>query len=377
MKKLGFGTMRLPLLNPEDKKSIDKKQFCQMADSFLEQGFTYFDTAYPYHEQLSEVAVKECLVDRHPRDSFVLADKMPILKVRQKEDYELFFTEQMRKTGVDYFDYYLLHNMGVDRYDNAQNFGAFEYIQKRKEQGYIGKTGISFHDRADFLDVVLTDHPEIDFVQLQVNYLDWESSVIQSALCVETARKHGKKIAVMEPVKGGALANLPEEAQKVVDAFVAEHSELYGDKKPSNASFAVRFAASLEDVFMVLSGMSDFSQLQDNTSYMRNFKPLTKEEKEMLSKVTQILLRTIAIPCTSCKYCTEVCPKNINIPAYFGLYNMYATTGSTTNMYYQRAAKDHGLASECIKCGRCEGNCPQHIDIRGWLDKFRDLYENK
>ncbi len=377
MKKLGFGTMRLPILDADDKKSIDYKQVEKMVDSFIEQGFTYFDTAYPYHEEMSEIAVKKCLVERYPRDKYILADKMPILKVKCADDYERFFAEQLFKTGVDYFDYYLLHNMGVERYPNAQKFGAFDFIEEKKKQGYIGKTGISFHDRADFLDQVLTDHPELDFVQLQINYLDWESAVIQSRLCYEVCKKHGKPIVVMEPVKGGMLAKLPEKVAKLIDRFVEENADLYNNTKPSYASFAVRYAASLDNVFMVLSGMSEIDQMLDNTSYMRDFKPLCDKEYELINEVTDVLLESIAIPCTSCRYCTEVCPKNINIPAYFGLYNMHALTGNKSNMYYERAYTNHGLASECIECGKCEKNCPQHIEIRKWLKDFVKLYENK
>lgn len=377
MKRLGFGTMRLPLLNPEDKTSIDYEQVNQMVDSFLEQGFIYFDTAYPYHEGMSEVAVKKCLVDRYPREKYLLADKMPILKVTCKEDYEKYFTEQLEKTGAEYFDYYLLHNMGVERYPNAQKFGAFEFIEEKKKQGYIKKTGISFHDNAQFLDRVLNDHPEIDIVQLQINYMDWESTVIQSRLCYEVCKKHGKQVIVMEPVKGGVLAKLPDKALKLIEEFATENADLYGGKLPSAASFAVRYAASLDNVMMVLSGMSALEHMTDNTSYMVDFKPLCDKEYELIDKLSKILWETIAIPCTNCRYCTEVCPKNINIPAYFGLYNMYTTTGNKSNMYYERAYTDHGLASECIKCGKCEGNCPQHIDIREWLDKFVELYEKK
>lgn len=375
MKKLGFGTMRLPQLETSNPKSIDLKQVEKMVDSFLDQGFIYFDTAYPYHEETSEIAVKKCLVDRYPRDRFILADKMPIMLVKNADDYERFFTEQLQKTGVDYFDYYLLHNLGVERYPNTQKFGGFEFIAEKKKQGLIKNAGISFHDRADFLDQVLTDHPELDFVQLQINYMDWESVVIQSRLCYEVCEKHGKPVIVMEPVKGGVLANLPERALKLIDDFVNENKELYGDTKPSPASFAIRYAASLDNVFMVLSGMSQMDQMLDNTAYMQDFKPLCDKEYKLIEEITRILLETIAIPCTNCRYCMEVCPKNVHIPAYFGLFNMHATTGNKSNMYYQRAYTDHALASECIQCGKCEKNCPQHIDIRKWLKEFVDLYE--
>ena len=369
MKKFGFGTMRLPLLNEEDKSSIDYEQVCRMVDTFLERGFTYFDTAYPYHEGFSEVAVKKCLVDRYPRESYVLADKMPIIRVTGSEDYEKYFNEQLEKTGAGYFDYYLLHNIGVERYPKVKNFGGFKFLAKKKEEGIIKKLGFSFHDNAELLETVLSENPEIDFVQLQINYLDWESAVIQSGKCYKVCEKYNKPVVVMEPIKGGTLAVLPEEAQKLIDEYNAKGHKLTAPE------LAIRFAASLDNVFMVLSGMSNEAQLNENTEFMSDFKPLSEEEKELVEKITAILNRTIAIPCTSCKYCLEVCPISVNIPAYFGLYNMHSTTGKKTNMYYERAIENHAKASECLKCGACEKNCPQHISIREWLDKFVQLYE--
>jgi hypothetical protein len=367
-KKLGFGAMRLPLTDTEDPKSIDLTQFKRMADLFMERGFRYFDTAYPYHEGLSEEAVRQCVVERYPRDSFLLADKMPVFMVKAPEDYERFFSEQLRRCGVSYFDVYLLHNLGRDRYPDTERFGGFDFIRRLKKQGLARNIGFSFHDDAETLDQILTEHPEVDVVQLQINYLDWNGAVAQSGKCYEMATRHGKEVIVMEPVKGGQLARLSEPAMKLFTDF-------YGSEAPSPASLAVRFAASLEKVKVVLSGMSSLEQVADNTGTMMEFTPLSEEEHALAERIEQELKRTIKVPCTSCRYCMEVCPKNIAIPNYFGLLNLHAVTGQKTNMYYQRYAMNHGKASECLKCGLCEKNCPQHIPIRKMLEEFAALYE--
>ena len=370
MKKLGFGTMRLPLLDAEDVSRIDMEQFRKMTDTFLERGFIYFDTAYPYHQEHSEIAVREALVKRHSRESFLLADKMPIIRVTCPEDYPRYFEEQLERCGVEYFDRYLLHNMGRDRYINTQKFRGFEFVENLKKEGKVRQFGFSFHDDAETLDRILSDHPEVDFVQLQINYLDWNSAVAQSGKCYETAVRHGKKVIVMEPVKGGTLASLPEEAMTVFKDFYSEEPAL-----PSPASLAIRFAASLPETEIVLSGMSSLDQLMDNTSFMDDFKPLSEEEKTLVQKITDILNRTVRVPCTSCKYCLEECPISVNIPEYFGLLNLHAVTGKKTNMYYQRFSMNHAKAGECLKCGRCEQICPQHIPIRSFLEEFAALYE--
>lgn len=372
-KKLGFGTMRLPRLDPDDPASIDIDQYKKMADMFMERGFCYYDTAYPYHQEHSEEALKETVVKRFQRDSFLIADKMPILRVNSTDDYQMYFDEQLRRCGVDYFDYYLLHNLGRDRYIKTEKFGGFPFIEKMKKQGYVRYIGFSFHDDAETLDRILSEHPEVDFVQLQINYLDWDSIAIQSGLCYETAIKHGKKVTVMEPVKGGVLAKLPDTALDKFNEFYA----LAGDQSLTPALLAIRYAASLDNVQMVLSGMSSLEQLDSNTSYMKNFIPLSEDEKKLVSDITEILNSTDTIPCTSCRYCMEVCPNDINIPEYFGLYNMHAVTGNKSKMYYERFSMNHGKASECIKCGLCEKNCPQHINIRARLDAFTALYEQE
>ncbi len=371
-KKLGFGMMRLPKLEEDDAASIDLEQVKQMADLFLDRGFCYFDTAYPYHQEQSEIALRKALVERHSRDSFILADKMPILRVKDTADYEMYFKDQLKKCGVDYFDVYLLHNLGRDRYIKTERYGGFPFIEKMKKEGYVRNIGFSFHDDAQTLDRILTEHPEVDVVQLQINYLDWDSIAIQSGKCYETVKKHGKKLIVMEPVKGGTLAALPEAAMEVFNAYYEKEN---AGHIPSPASLAIRYVASLSHVNMVLSGMSSLSQLDDNTSYMQEFKPLSDGEKELVAKITDILNSTIKVQCTGCRYCLEECPKSINIPDYFGLLNMHAVTGKTSNMYYERFSMNHGKASECLQCGKCEGICPQHIGIREALKEFKALYE--
>ncbi len=354
MKRLGFGTMRLPLKDAKDKTSIDQETMNQMVDTFMEAGFTYFDTAYLYHDEMSERALKKALVDRYPRESFVLADKMPTVIVKSADEYEMYFANQLERTGAGYFDYYLMHNMGKDRYAKTVKFGGFEFAMQKKAEGKIKKFGFSFHDDAETLERILTEHPEVDFVQLQINYLDWENDVIQSRKCYEVATRHNKPVVVMEPIKGGMLANLPESAA----ALLKEH-----DATASPASYALRFVASLDNVMMVLSGMSAPEQMQENTRIMDNPEPLTEQEKELLQKVTECINESIAIPCTACGYCMEVCPMNIAIPGLFGLYNNYKITGNFSGMYYNRAIYEKGKASDCIGCHMCEKNCPQHIQI--------------
>lgn len=284
--------------------------------------------------------------------------------VRSADEYPMYFERQLERTGVGYFDYYLMHNMGKDRYQKTKEFHGFEFAMRKKDEGKIKNFGFSFHDDAGTLDEILTEHPEVDFVQLQVNYLDWENQIIQSRKCYETAAKHKKSVIVMEPVKGGTLAQLPKEAQKRLREYNCDASA---------ASYALRFAAGLDNVMMVLSGMSNMTQVSENVKTMNDPKPLSAEERALLAEVAEIINKRMSIPCTACGYCTEVCPKTIAVPGLFGVYNNYKVNGNFSRMYYERAAFNKGKAADCIGCGQCVKNCPQHIDIPRYLQEIAPL----
>lgn len=372
MKKLGFGCMRLPLIDPNKIGEIDIDSMCKMVDAYMEAGFNYFDTAYYYHDSQSEAAVKKVVVERYPRESYFLTDKMPMFVEPPKEKLPEIFAEQLERTGVEYFDLYLLHSLGQGSYEHSEKVGAFEYIKQLKSEGKVRHIGFSFHDKADLLDKMLEKHPEIEFVQLQINYIDWEDGSIESRRCYEVCRKHGKKIIVMEPVKGGALASLPQEAEDILKAHEPDLSV---------ASWAIRYAASIEDVFVVLSGMSNMDQVLDNISYMKEFKPYGLKEYELIDKVVGIVRSSIAIPCTACRYCTDGCPKDIAIPEYFAAYNNYKKFGKVQRIvaetYHDNIAEFRGKAKDCIGCGQCESHCPQHIEIIDWLKEVANTFETK
>ena len=370
-KKLGFGLMRLPRLDPNNEGSIDLEQTKQMVDTFLQRGFTYFDTAWMYCAFKSENAVKEALTSRHPRESYTLATKLHAAYLHSLDDRDAIFNTQREKTGVEYFDYYLLHDVGAEHYEIYKKYDCFAWIAEKKRQGLIKHMGFSFHDTAEVLDKILTEHPEMEFVQLQINYLDWDSEGVQSRKCYEVATKHGKPVIVMEPVKGGTLAKLPAAAEALLRQ---------ADPGASIPSWAVRFAASLPNVKMVLSGMSSTEQLLDNTGYMQDFAPLTQQEQAVIAQAVDIINASIAIPCTGCAYCTEGCPMHIAIPKYFSLYNaemqeLKEKDFTSQGTYYDNLTLKFGKASDCIACGQCESVCPQHLPIIENLKRVAKQFE--
>ena len=370
-KKLGFGLMRLPQTDPEDWGSIDIPQMQQMVDYFLEQGFTYFDTAWMYCGGKSEEAVKEVLTSLHPRDSFTLTTKLPAYMLKEEKDREWLFQEQLRRTGAGFFDYYWLHDVNAESIRTFDRLNCWDFIREKKDQGLVRHIGFSFHDSPELLERILTEHPEVEYVQLQLNYLDWDSLGVQSRRCYETATRHGKPVIVMEPVKGGTLAKVPEELER---KFKALEPDL------SVPSWAIRFAASLENVMVVLSGMSNMEQMADNTGYMKDFRPLNAEEQALMREAAEIINRNITVPCTGCAYCTVNCPMNIAIPKYFSLYNLDMQEAkekfwTPQGGYYERLTLEHGKASDCIKCGQCEAMCPQHLPIRKLLEDVAAHFE--
>ncbi len=354
-KNFGFGCMRLPLL---ENGEVDHHQFSEMIDKFIEHGFNYFDTAKGYLGGKSEVALRECLVKRYSRDKFLFANKLSFNFFEKQEDIRPLFEKQLESCGLEYFDAYLMHAQNARSYKKYTDCRAYETAYELKKEGKIKHLGMSFHDKDDVLDMILSDHPELEFVQIQFNYSDYDDEGVQSKRCYDVCRKHGKPMIVMEPVRGGSLINLPDEAQKVFDSL----------NGGSNASYAIRYCASFEGIEMVLSGMSNIEQMADNLSYMTNFIPLSKEEWDAVSKVQSILKKQNLIPCTACRYCVDGCPKKIPIPEIFACMNkkmQYKNWNS--DWYYEICTDEKGKASECISCGKCEKACPQNLEIKNLL----------
>lgn len=364
-KNFGFGCMRFPM----NGEQVDLEETKKMVDCFISNGFNYFDTAKPYLGGQSETALKECLVKRYPREAYILVDKLTSSQFKTEEEILPLFELQLERCGVDYFDFYLMHAQNSEFFEKFKKMQAYEKAFELKKQGKIKHVGISFHDRASVLEQILTEYPEVEVVQLQFNYIDYEDTAIEARKCYEVCVKHGKPVIVMEPVKGGSLANLAPEAR----AYFDELGDGY-----SSASYAIRYAAGFENIMMVLSGMSSLEQMEDNIKHMKNFKPLNERECEAVSKVCAVLRRLDTIPCTACRYCTDGCPMNISIPDLFADYNA-EKSGISWNgdWYYMVHTQKGGKASDCVKCGACEDICPQHLKIRELLQQVAETFEKK
>lgn len=351
-KKLGFGCMRLKM----NGDNVDHEELCRMVDIFLENGFNYFDTARPYIGGKSELALRECLTSRYPREAFVLTDKLSPNSFKCKADIEPLLDSQLSACGVEYFDFYLMHTQHSGNYGHYQECEAYEEAFRLKEAGKIRHVGISFHDSAEFLDKLLTENPKIEVVQLQFNYVDYEDDRVQSRLCYEVCQKHGKPVFVMEPVKGGQLVNLPDAVGSILDA-------LNGGSRPS---YAIRFAASFPGVEMVLSGMGSMAMMEDNISFMKDFRPLDEKEAAAIEKAAAIYRGEEQIPCTGCRYCVEDCPQKILIPDLFAAANTAKNAGTVADLNQVAGGKP----ADCVRCGKCEKNCPQFLPIRRLLAKL-------
>lgn len=366
MNKTGFGFLRLPRLDAADEKSTDYSLLNHLVDRFLELGGTYFDTAYTYLGGASEEAIRRCLVERYPRNRFLLADKLPGYQVNSREECEIYLEESLRRCGVDYFDVYLLHWLNAKNYAFAEQYDEFAFLQECKATGKARKIGFSYHDSPELLDTILTAHPEVDYVQLQINYLDWDSPSLEAARCYEVACKHGKSVIVMEPVKGGSLVTLPREVESLLKAAAPTES---------TASWAIRFASSLPQVEIVLSGMNAMEQIEDN---LRPLSLLTQQERSLLDSAAGIIRSNTAVPCTGCGYCLPHCPIGMPIPRYFSLYNEYARNpqdGWKMQHVYDTLTRLSPKASECLSCRQCQEHCPQKLTIPEYLQRTGTAFE--
>ncbi len=367
MPKMGFGLMRLP----ENDGVIDHEQVCRMVDRYMEAGMNYFDTAYVYHSGRSEVAAREALVKRYPRESFMLATKLPGWEVKKEEDIERIFNEQLERAGVDYFDFYLLHSIEEgNNYDTYVKYDCFNWGLKKKEEGKIRHFGFSFHGSPELLETVLDQHPEVEFVQIQLNYLDRTNPVVRSQRLYEILHERNIPIIVMEPIRGGALANIAPELEEIFKA-----------KRPdkSVASWALRFVGSLPGVMTILSGMSSEDQMKDNIETFTNFEPLSEEEFAVVNEVTEKMLGMPQIGCTACKYCVDGCPKKISIPDVFRTINTLRRHPDDwrAKNFYSGLVQRNGKASDCIGCGQCERVCPQHLPIIELMKEAAGILDTK
>ena len=362
-KNFGFGCMRLPMNGEE----VDMEQTKRMVDTFLDRGFNYFDTAHGYIQGKSETALKTALTSRYPREKYILTDKLTDCFFKTQADIRPFFESQLEACGVDYFDFYLMHAQNETSFAHFKACRAYETAFQLKAEGKVRHVGISFHDRAEVLEQILTEYPQVEAVQIQFNYVDYEDLAIQSRRCYEVCRKFGKPIIVMEPVKGGSLVNLPEEAKKVLE-------DLRGG---SPASYAIRFAAGFPGIRMVLSGMSDMEQMLDNTSFMADFQPLNEKEMAAIRKVREIFRTKDMIPCTACRYCIDGCPQHISIPDLFAVMNtkQIHKNWDADRCYNEVHTAPGRRASDCLECGKCEKACPQHLPIRQLLKDVAKAFE--
>ena len=374
MTKLGMGMMRLPLVDENDQTSIDMEQVNKMVDLYVDAGFNCFDTAFVYHDGVGEAAFRESVVKRYPRDSFKISTKLPLFVINEESQLEPLFAQQLENCGVDYFDYYMLHNVSGFTENAWKNVDLYSFIQKKKEEGYIKHIGISTHGNAEFLEEILFEHPELEFVLLQINYLDWDDEGIDSRKCWEVARKYNKKVMIMEPYKGGFLADVPQEAEKLMKDYNPDRSVV---------SWAMRFVANIDDVCVVYTGASNFEQLESNIDEFKNADPLNDEEIEILREVSDIINSNITVDCTKCRYCVDACTEEIDIAKVFDLYNKHKmlekedwTQFGNAYLNYSKLP-DVGIASDCIECEACIEECPQSINIPEVLKDVAKTFETE